>query len=274
MTDLLDRFEFTIILPSGLAPQNWVPHANVTHDLYAELEGIPEERSTSPFFRPLSLSSFSSGRKTPVSPSSQSSRLPSRSPSPGLDTARLDNALLTATTSMSITRQEPFSMPVAPSYDESQAVYHGKSLESTYSKDDEATRWISGFHDAHRTIAVVYNPNPAGSVTQLDERVSSFAPGVGVYEWRMVAEEVSSPHPNMNDGDDAHDIVVAHCCLASIPLHPPRPSIGCNSICIPLLPRTDRHHHLPHRPGQPSRSQNVIPLRRAWSEATERGRTS
>lgn len=81
-------------------------------------------------------------------------------------------------------------MPVAPSYHESQAVYHGKSLESTYSKDNEGDRWISGFHDAHRTIAVVYNPNPTGAVNQLDERVSSFAPGVGVYEWRMVAEEV------------------------------------------------------------------------------------
>ena len=92
-------------------------------------------------------------------------------------------------------------MPVAPTYDESQAVYHGKSLESNYSSGTDGDRWISGTHHAHRTIAVVYNPNPTGAVNQLDERVSSFAPGVGVYEWRMVADEVghglrTGPEPN------------------------------------------------------------------------------
>lgn len=192
--DTDDRFEFTIILPSGLAPQNWVPHANISHDLYAELEGTPEER-TSPFFRQLTLSPFSSGRKSPISPVSSSSRLASRSPSPTSartnddvpDPSSLSAALMTAAASMSITRQEPFSMPQAPSYDESQAMYQSKSLESV----GEGDRWISGTHSTSRTIAIIYNPNPTGEVNQLDESVSSFAPGLGVYEWRMVAEEVS-----------------------------------------------------------------------------------
>lgn len=37
---------------------------------------------------------------------------------------------------------------------------------------------------------IIYNPNQSGGVTQLDEQVSGFVPGVGVYEWRMLAEEV------------------------------------------------------------------------------------
>jgi hypothetical protein len=173
------RFEFTLLLPPKLAPQNWVPGANISHDLYAELEGVPEPTTTSPFFRTLSLSSFSSG-KTPTS-----SRLPSRSPSPTGSPSSSNAALGSA--SMSITRQEGAYIPQAPSYDESQAVYTGKSLQSGSTEDD---RWITGTHDTHRTIMIVFNPHPTGQVSSLDEQVTGFTEGVGVYKWRMSADEV------------------------------------------------------------------------------------
>jgi len=151
----------------------------MSHDLYAELEGVPEPTATSPFFRTLSLSSFSSG-KTPTS-----SRLPSRSPSPTGSPSSSNAALGSA--SMSITRQEGAYIPQAPSYDESQAVYTGKSLQSGSTDDD---RWITGTHDTHRTIMIVFNPNPTGQVSSLDEQVTGFTEGVGVYKWRMSADEV------------------------------------------------------------------------------------
>jgi hypothetical protein len=100
----------------------------------------------------------------------------------------MDAASLSAAASMSFTRQEGAYIPQAPSYDESQAVYSGKSLES--SSENKSDRWISGTHRTKRTIMIIYNPNQSGGVTQLDEQVSGFVPGVGVYEWRMLAEEV------------------------------------------------------------------------------------
>jgi hypothetical protein len=100
----------------------------------------------------------------------------------------LDAASLSAQASMSITRQEGGYIPQAPTYDESQAIYTGKSLESP--SVGEGDKWISGTHHAKRTVMIIYNPNPSGQVSQLDEQVSGFAPGVGVFEWRMLAEEV------------------------------------------------------------------------------------
>lgn len=176
---LISRFEFTLILPNKLAPQNWVPGANISHALYAELEGIPEPAPSSPFFRTLSLSSFSSGHKTPASPTS--SRLPSRSPSPSRT-----SPVPHESTSMSFTRQDSGYIPQAPTYDESQAVYTGKSLQSPLDGD----AWITGTHKTQRTIMIIYNPNPTGQVNSLDEQVSGFVEGVGVYKWRMSADEV------------------------------------------------------------------------------------
>jgi hypothetical protein len=89
---------------------------------------------------------------------------------------------------MSITRQEGAYIPQAPSYDESQAVYTSKSLQSSGSEED---MWIQGTHETHRTIMIVYNPNPTGQVSSLDEQVTGFTEGVGVYKWRMSADEVS-----------------------------------------------------------------------------------
>jgi len=88
---------------------------------------------------------------------------------------------------MSITRQEGAYIPQAPTYDESQAVYTGKSLRSNASEED---KWITGTHDTHRTIMIVFNPSPTGQVNSLDEQVTGFTPGVGVYKWRMSADEV------------------------------------------------------------------------------------
>jgi hypothetical protein len=201
------RFEFTMIIPSSLAPHNWVGGdgitASVTHQLHAELEGIPEESrshhdsgSTTPtgptsFFgkgksKSKSYSPFTSGRKTPRTTSSHPM---SRSPSPDRrggepDSQSLEAALLAATASMRVT--EPAR---APSYDESQAQAGQGSLTPS-SPAIEDSEWLVGIHSTKRLVEVIYNPHPAGAVSQLDERISSSAPGLGEYHLRMAAEEV------------------------------------------------------------------------------------
>lgn len=214
------RFEFTMIIPSSLAPHNWVGGdgitASITHQLHAVLEGLSEDShshhesgSTTPtastsFFgnkgKHKSFSPFaSSGRKTPRTPSSHpiasssGNHGVSRSPSPvrgageGPDSQSLEAALLAATRSMNL--HDPAR---TPSYDESQAQAQSQSQSrgsiSNIAVDD--SDWLIGNHSTKRLVEVIYNPHPNGAVSQLDERISSSAPGLGEYHLRMAAEEV------------------------------------------------------------------------------------
>lgn len=102
----------------------------------------------------------------------------------GTDPQQLNAALMTAAASMSITRQEGSYLPQAPSYDQSQAEARGAT------KRESGDDWLIGTHTVERTIMIIHNPHPAGLVNQLDERVSDFTPGLGVYDLRMVADEV------------------------------------------------------------------------------------
>lgn len=70
------RFDFTIIIPSNLAPHDWHTNGKIIHDLYAELEGLPEPE----FMRTSSSTSLFTMRKGKKSPSAHGSR--SSSPAP------------------------------------------------------------------------------------------------------------------------------------------------------------------------------------------------
>ncbi len=75
---------------------------------------------------------------------------------------------------MSITRQEA-GLPQAPPYEE-----------------PSGDEWLKGSYEVERTIMLIYNPHPTGGVTELDEGASGFAPGLGMYELRMMSDVVST----------------------------------------------------------------------------------
>lgn len=64
-------------------------------------------------------------------------------------------------------------------------------------------------------------------------------------EWSL--KRYVHPYSSRESEDKVLTLAVAHCSLAIVPVHPPRPSGRRNSLCIPLLPLSDRHHHFSHR---------------------------
>ena len=65
------------------------------------------------------------------------------------------------------------ALPQAPTYEDSLG-------------DD----WLRGKFYVERKIMLIYNPHPNGGVTELDERASAYAPGIGSYDLRMVSDVV------------------------------------------------------------------------------------
>jgi hypothetical protein len=188
---------FTLILPSTLASHDWHHNGKITHDLFAELDGIPEPSSPG-FFGSHTLTareSFSSNRgfrtSGRVSPATWAcrSRSPSPLPSPFWLPAQPSlqmSPLLNATASLSMTRQEG-ALPQVPSYEESEAEVRGNSKQV----DDG---WIRGVYATKRTLMVTHNPNPHGAHSDLHERQSGFAPGLGVYDLKICSDVVSVSH--------------------------------------------------------------------------------
>ncbi|GFZ44359.1 hypothetical protein JCM24511_02081 [Saitozyma sp. JCM 24511] len=187
----VQRFEFTLILPSTLAAHDWHHNGKITHHLYAELEGLPEPFSPGLFrFRTSAAGgsissnhgSITSGRVTPATSASRS-RSPSPLPSPRWLSAEASppmSPILLATAGLSITRQEPV-LPQVPSYEESEAEARGMGKQV----DDS---WIRGSYETKRTLMVMHNPNPHGAPSDLDERQSGFAPGFGVYDLKIFSD--------------------------------------------------------------------------------------
>lgn len=96
--------------------------------------------------------------------------------------------MLSATASLSITRQEELSFPLVPSYEQSQADNAASRSESPSVKEDD---WISGTHEVKRNVMVLHNPHPGGACSDLDERQSGFAPGLGVWDLKIFSDVVS-----------------------------------------------------------------------------------
>ena len=67
-------------------------------------------------------------------------------------------------------------MPQPPSYDLSQA--------------EEPIPWLSGNRYVERALILIYNPDPAGGVSDLDTRIDTSAPGLGPVSLHFLAAEV------------------------------------------------------------------------------------
>ena len=169
-----DRFDFTILIPSNLAPHDWHTNGSIEHKIYAEVEGlpIPPAATTSPksVSFPFKQRSPVASRSPSRSPHSHGSRNQSRSTSPA-PAPPLNLDVITAALSL----DEPqTSFPVLPAY---------QDLE----QDDD---WLYGTYEAKRTSMLVYNPKPQGGVTELDERSNGFVPGLGIWETRLFSDAV------------------------------------------------------------------------------------
>jgi hypothetical protein len=85
--------------------------------------------------------------------------------------------------SLSITRQE---LPRAPPYELAKAGIFPPSAQ-----DD----WVKGTIEANRILMCIWNPNPSGGITALDELASGVVDGLGVYDIRLLSDCVSD-HAN------------------------------------------------------------------------------
>lgn len=162
--ELTFRFDFTLILPATLAAHDWHRDGEVSHDLFAELEGLPDTRQTSSSI----LSNLGRSRHQSRSRSRHPSRAGSRAGSPRRESEQLHEDLARVSIS---------GLPRAPPYERH---------ESTGLDD-----WLTGSYDTKRTLMLIYNPDPSGGVTELDERISGFASGLGMYELRATSPVVS-----------------------------------------------------------------------------------
>ncbi len=136
------RFDFTLIIPSDLAPHDWHPNGRVTHDLRAEIEGLDHSSSSS--LNP-SMTRFSS----PCSPT--------RSVSP---------SNLSSTSSLSATRQQS-PLPSLPAYPEA------PWLRKTY----QTTRSMMFAYNPHPTggysVLEASHPGSASGLGPYDIRLVS-----------------------------------------------------------------------------------------------------
>jgi hypothetical protein len=151
----LDRFEFSLILPSTLAPHDWHPNDGISHDLCAVVEGIsdPAAPHSARLFSGRSFhctaAVFPQTRRTPG--------LPHPNAHPRLV---INPALVTSAHSLSVTRQ---NLPVAPAYSESQVA------NAVDGNAGDGTDWLRGTYQKKRSGPVFYIPNPSGGVNTLDD---------------------------------------------------------------------------------------------------------
>lgn len=185
---LTSRFDFTIILPATLAPHDYHHDGKVTHEIVAEVEGIPmptslfsfrkNSRAGAPQRSPSPRGTVRSGLSRSPSPSSPP--LAVTPPSTEATFRRRPSAHLT-TQNMSMIRQDA-SLPLAPSYEQSQADTHGPN---------SSNNWVRGTIRTRRHVGLFHNPSRTNEPTQLDERSSGFVPGLGMYDFHVSSGVVS-----------------------------------------------------------------------------------
>lgn len=167
------RLDFTIILPTTLAPHDWHHNGKITHEIVAEVEGEPVPQSMFGFRRG---SQSPSGSSTPRStPRSFASRSPSPLSSPDAS-PRLSP--LGSSHNLNMIRQES-AFPQTPTYEQSQADAHASDA------------WIKGTLSTRRPVVIFYNPSRTNDHSALDERSAGFLPGLGMYEFQVISDVVS-----------------------------------------------------------------------------------
>jgi hypothetical protein len=185
-------FEFTLIVPSSLAPHDWHHNGKVTQELFAEVEGQPASTSSFSLFGgsrsgQRSRSSASTNRGS-ATPGYMSPRSPALSSSPPNSPLAL-SPMLSATASLSITRQEEIELPSVPSYEQSQ-LDHARPLSPVSGAAVKVDDWVTGTKVVSRNIMAIHNPSRAGGSSDLDERQSGFASGIGVWDLKIFSDVV------------------------------------------------------------------------------------
>lgn len=181
-TALMGRFEFTLILPSTLAPHDWHHNAKVNQELYAELEGMPTSKGSSHGTSGL-WGARGRGSKTSLTTYRDRAHSPAASPSRGI--VDLSPSFGPAA-SLSITRQAESYLSLAdlPKYEQ-----EDKLPEVTPTTEKAQDDWIVGTYEAKRNMMVVHLPQQ--EVSDLDERQSGYAHGIGMWNLRIASDIVS-----------------------------------------------------------------------------------
>ncbi|ORY32185.1 hypothetical protein BCR39DRAFT_524504 [Naematelia encephala] len=141
------RFDFSLILPSTLAPRDWHRNGRVANTLYAEVEG-----------QPIAVGSHRVSPEPPVRTRSRSNSPPS-----------LERLVLSASSLLSMVKKETV-VPQPPAYD------------PTNESSDPTDHWLRGTHTAERIIRLIHNPDLSGGITVLNEQSNGDTPGLGHYE--------------------------------------------------------------------------------------------
>ena len=174
------------------------------HSLYAELEGLPESRTTSrsqtriPTRSGTRSNTRSSSRmRTPITGRSNSGTATPSSPTSPVDelTDAVNAASLASALSMSITRHEsPTEEIPAPPYD------FGVDGGGGEVDDVRDVPWFRGLVKKDRYIELLYNCHPEGGVTELDVMVRDAVPGLGPFELHLESDCVSGARVGLAKG--------------------------------------------------------------------------
>ncbi|KAL7423179.1 hypothetical protein Q5752_002479 [Cryptotrichosporon argae] len=156
------NFAFSLILPSTLAPRDRIGNNHVVTNVYAEIIGTrpsgPDRSPSPPRSRPTAASSLA-----------------------GL-VSRASSSL------MSLTLKPAAPAPRPPAYDptcssESQRLDVDIEHESV-----GAPPWLQGTFRGEHIARLVYNPDPAGAVTELDEPHRGHVDGLGQYDIQLYSD--------------------------------------------------------------------------------------
>ena len=182
---LTNRFEFTLILPSTLAPHDWHHNAKVNQELYAELEGMPTAKGNLHGTSGL-WGARGRGSKTSLTAYRDRAHSPAASPFRGI--VELSPSF-GPSTSLSITRQAESYLSLAdlPKYEP-----EDKTPEPTPTSEKPQDDWIMGTFEAKRNMMVVHLPQQ--EVSDLDERQTGYAHGIGMWNLRIASDIVSGAH--------------------------------------------------------------------------------
>jgi hypothetical protein len=197
----LYRFPFTLNLPSTLPPHDHHPRGKIWYRVYAEMEtysgtssrSISDTTAADQESSHKSRISVQHGREDHAAPISLKSSRTVKKPAPGAvpdantnkttDYAKIHHHDITRTESSVIGGRAP-----AYKLGEKTSPPVGEHV-SRQARDLAGDISTVG---TERIVIFVYNPNPRGGITTLEDRSAGNAPGVGVYRLEMLSDVVSA----------------------------------------------------------------------------------
>lgn len=175
------RFNFTIIVPFSLAPYDVHPTGRITTTIIAEVEGLGTK----------------SMRSSP-SPGASLANSPAGTPRRGRSPVRQNSVLTEGSGSSGGTPEEGvvgdgINAPDRDAIVAQMLVSWSDPVSSTQSPgaNDAEVKWLHGNVKTQRSITLLYNPDPANGVSNLDERRHGEVAGLGAFDVRYLSQVVS-----------------------------------------------------------------------------------